>query len=216
MYKKFIIKETNDIIYLNKIPRLLVHKDKTNDITLIDYINNKNYKPINRIDRPASGIIVIGKNEKIIKKLNKLYKDKKINKTYICLVNFSNFNINNLKGFHNGGGIYNDSKLYYEVLNINKKINVSSLKINIKTGRKHQIRRQLSELNLPILGDHKYKKKNDYNNYYKVGKHIIALHAKEINIFNEKIIASYPKEWLKHQWVNELLIKNENIKDLLI
>ena len=90
---KSILYEDNHLIILNKKPGELSQGDKTKDQTLGDkiksYIKKKYNKSGNvylgiahRLDRPTSGIIVFCKTSKSLTRINKMFKDNKVKKTY--------------------------------------------------------------------------------------------------------------------------------------
>ena len=88
-----ILFEDNHLIIVNKNPGELSQGDKTGDHTLADivksYIKNKYKKPGNvylgishRLDRPTSGIIIFCKTSKSLTRLNSMFKENKVKKTY--------------------------------------------------------------------------------------------------------------------------------------
>ena len=96
-FKKSILFEDNHLIIINKKPGELTQGDKTKDQTLGDkvkeYIKNKYNKPGNvylgithRLDRPTSGIIIFCKTSKSLTRLNKMFKENSIKKTYWAVV----------------------------------------------------------------------------------------------------------------------------------
>lgn len=175
-----IIYEDENILIINKPSGLLVHGDNknkketlTNDV--LNYLyskgeyDNDSYftpSPAHRLDRNTSGIIIFGKNSAVLHDLMELLQDKsKIEKEYIALV------VGNI----NKEGVIDAPLLKIEKLN---KVVVSNdigskkaitkyypyknlkdytlLKVNLLTGRTHQIRVHLSYINHPIVGDKKY------------------------------------------------------------
>ena len=92
-----ILYEDNHLIIVNKNCGDIVQADKTGDITLADkvkeYIKKKYNKPGNvflgithRLDRPTSGIVIFARTGKALARINKMFKEKKINKTYLAVV----------------------------------------------------------------------------------------------------------------------------------
>ncbi len=174
-----VLYEDNHIIIVNKRAGDIVQGDKTGDQPLSevvkDYIKDKYNKPGNvylgvthRLDRPTTGIVVFAKTSKVLPRMNKLFSDKKVNKTYWAVVkekpeNEKNTLIHWLKKNpkNNKSTAYNhetkDSKkaiLHYEVIqHLN---NYFLLEVNLETGRHHQIRCQLASIGSPIKGDLKY------------------------------------------------------------
>ena len=92
-----IIYEDNHLIAVNKKPGQLVQSDRTGDISLDkllkDYIKVKYSKPgnvylgvIHRLDRPVSGIVVFARTSKALTRMNELFREKQVSKSYWCIV----------------------------------------------------------------------------------------------------------------------------------
>jgi 23S rRNA pseudouridine1911/1915/1917 synthase len=174
-----VLYEDNHIIIVNKRAGDIVQGDKTGDQPLSevvkDYIKDKYNKPGNvylgvthRLDRPTTGIVVFAKTSKVLPRMNKLFSDKKVNKTYWAVVkekpeNEKDTLIHWLRKNpkNNKSTAYNhevkDSKkaiLHYEVIQYLN--NYVLLEVNLETGRHHQIRCQLASIGSSIKGDLKY------------------------------------------------------------
>lgn len=174
-----VIYEDNHIIVINKRAGDLVQGDKTGDAPLADivksYIKEKYQKPgnvflgvVHRLDRPTTGVVLFAKTSKALPRLNKLFKEKKTHKTYLAitkakpplptdtLVHWMKRNPKQNKSYAYEKQV-NDSKkaiLHYE---LQKELNnYYLLKVDLETGRHHQIRSQLSAIGCPIKGDLKY------------------------------------------------------------
>ena len=98
LFEKNILFQDNHLIIINKKPGELTQGDKTNDKTLGEkvkyYLKEKYNKPGNvylgithRLDRPTSGIIIFTKTSKSLTRLNKMFKENSIKKTYWAIVN---------------------------------------------------------------------------------------------------------------------------------
>lgn len=174
-----ILFEDNHLIVVNKRVGDLVQGDKTGDAPLSDllkaYLKEKYQKPgnvylgvVHRLDRPTTGIVVFAKTSKALERLNKMLREKTIQKTYWAVVKnkpakSENTLINYLRKNpkNNKATVFNketnDSKkaiLHYKIL---KSLdNYHLLEIDLETGRHHQIRAQLSHISCPIKGDLKY------------------------------------------------------------
>ena len=92
-----ILFEDNHLIALNKMPSEIVQGDKTGDKPMSDiikdYLKEKLNKPgaafigvVHRIDRPVSGVVIFAKTSKALVRMNELFRDKKIRKTYWAVV----------------------------------------------------------------------------------------------------------------------------------
>tara|TARA_B110000046_G_scaffold185576_1_gene227825 strand:+ start:6169 stop:6855 length:687 start_codon:yes stop_codon:yes gene_type:complete len=212
-----VLFEDNHLIIVNKRAGDITQGDKTGDKPLSDvvkeYVKVKYNKVgnvflgvVHRLDRPTSGVIIFARTSKALERLNKMLRDKIINKTYWAVIKNhpekeKNTLINYLKKNpkNNKSSVYTkeitDSKkaiLHYNV--IKKLDNYSLVEIDLETGRHHQIRAQLSFIGFPIKGDLKY----GFNRSNKDGS--IHLHARKIEFVHPvtkeqiSIIAPTPKE----------------------
>lgn len=173
-----VLYEDNHIIVINKHSSQIVHGDKTGDTPLDEevkaYLKAKYNKPgnvfcglVHRLDRPVSGAVIFAKTGKALERLNAMIKEHSIAKTYWAIVKnappkpkdtLRNYLIRNEK--QNKSYISKESanskyaELDYEQIAASENFNL--LQVNLKTGRHHQIRVQLSSINCPIKGDLKY------------------------------------------------------------
>lgn len=192
-----VLFEDNHLIIINKRAGDITQGDKTGDTPLSEvvkeYIKDKYNKPgnvylgvVHRLDRPTSGAVIFAKTSKALERLNKMLRDKKINKTYWAvvknqpnkandtLINWLRKNPKNNKStaFKEETAGSKNAILHYKTI---KKLNsFSLLEIDLETGRHHQIRCQLSSIGSPIKGDLKY----GFNRSNKDGS--IHLHARKI------------------------------------
>ena len=168
--------------------------------SIIKTINNRensSLKLVHRIDKTTTGILVIAKNFESANALTEMFKDKnKIQKTYLALVDgcpqklIGTIDFPLLKKVENSEEkVYRDDKNGKKALTeykiIKKFDNYALLEIKIFTGRTHQIRVHLKEINHPILGDFKYNKNKNKN----VSSTHLQLHAYKINftLFGNRI-----------------------------
>lgn len=174
-----ILFEDNHLIVVNKTNSDLVQRDSTGDDALVDklkeYIKEKYHKPgdvflgvTHRLDRPVSGVVVFARTSKALGRMNALFHDDKIKKTYWAivkklpekeedtLVHYITRNSKQNKSYCHNSEV-KDSKraeLSYKLLVSSD--NYHLLEIDLKTGRHHQIRAQLATMGCPIKGDLKY------------------------------------------------------------
>ena len=178
-----VIYEDNHIIVVEKIPNIPSQEDKTGDVSMFGivkkYIKEKYKKPgnvylglVHRLDRPVGGIMIFAKTSKAASRLSNEVREKVFKKQYLAVVEgklektkgtLENYLYKDTK--NNTSYVVDKNKkqaklakLDYEVIEYNKKENVSLLKINLHTGRHHQIRVQLSNIGHSIYGDQKYGK----------------------------------------------------------
>ncbi|WP_435415408.1 RluA family pseudouridine synthase [Polaribacter aestuariivivens] len=208
-----ILFEDNHIIIVNKKAGDIIQGDKTGDKPLSDvvkeYVKEKYNKPgnvfigtVHRLDRPTSGIVIFARTSKALERLNKMLRDKTINKTYWALVkntpkkttdtliNFLKKDTKKNKSFVYKKEIEGSKKAILHYKLIKKLDNYSLLEIDLETGRHHQIRTQLANIGSTIKGDLKYGA--DRSN--KDGS--ISLHARKIEFIHpvskEKILITSP------------------------
>ncbi len=207
-----IIYEDKEILVVNKPSGLLTvstlkEKEKTLFHEVANYIKKSNPKAkvfiVNRLDKDTSGIVLFAKNQNIKYMYQNMW-DKLSTRNYIAIVKS---NLEKKKGTIKSylketktllvysSNDKKDGKLAitnYSVIKENKKY--SMLNIEIKTGRKNQIRVHLNDINHPILGDKKYGNiKSPINR--------LMLHANKLTIINPKnnrkmeFISNIPKNF---------------------
>ncbi len=181
MQKLNVIYEDNHIIVVEKMVNVPSQADKTGDLDMLtiikQYLKEKYNKPgnvylglVHRLDRPVGGVMVFAKTSKAAARLSEQVRVKEFKKKYLVVVNGK---MENKKGVLEDCLLKNEkanmskvvsketknakyAALDYEVLKYNEEIDLSVLKINLHTGRHHQIRVQLSSRNHSIYGDQKY------------------------------------------------------------
>ena len=212
-----VLFEDNHLIIVNKRAGDITQGDKTGDIPLSDivkeYIKDKYNKPgnvflgvVHRLDRPTSGVIIFARTSKALERLNKMLREKSIQKTYWAvvknqpkkkndtLVNYLKKNPKNNKSTAYNKEIEGSKKAILHYKTIKQLDNYSLLEIDLETGRHHQIRCQLSNIGSPIKGDLKY----GFNRSNKDGS--IHLHARKIQFIHPvskeeiNLIAPTPNE----------------------
>lgn len=174
-----VLYEDNHIIAINKTNSDIVQGDQTGDEPLSEmvktYIKDRYKKPgdvylgvVHRLDRPVSGVVVFAKTSKALTRLNKMFQDKEVKKTYWAVVkNLPPDEEGTLRHFiskdseKNRAHLYNRQRsgakeaiLHYKIMS--HSANYYLLEVNLETGRHHQIRAQLSRIGCPIRGDLKY------------------------------------------------------------
>lgn len=216
-----VLYEDNHIIVVEKKPNVLSQSDITGDDDLLSmvkrYIKEKYCKPgnvyvglVHRLDRPVGGIMVFAKTSKAAKRLNEQIKNHEFKKTYLAVLdgileNMKSKLVNYLyKDEKLKKSIVVDkshlkaklSELNYEVIGYNDHKTI--VRINLITGRHHQIRVQFSDLGYPLYGDQLYGKQN---------KEQIKLYAYKLE-FNHPI----SKERLSFKLIpNWKELKNETV-----
>lgn len=176
-----VLYEDNHIIVVEKMPNVPSQADKTGDedmLTIIkSYLKEKYNKPgnvylglVHRLDRPVGGVMVFAKTSKAASRLSEEIRNKTFKKTYLAIVNgkmesesgeyvdylWKDEKQNTSYVVKEGKKNSKLAKLNYEVIAYNEKEDVSLVKINLQTGRHHQIRVQFSSRMHALYGDSKY------------------------------------------------------------
>ena len=164
-----IVFEDNHLLIVNKTPGQLSQSDKTGDQSILElcknYIKLKYNKKgnvflglVNRIDRPTSGLLILAKTSKCLERMNKILKNREIKKTYVAitekntikksgrLINFLKKNEKKNKSFVVNKEIKGSKESILNYKLVKELDNYNVLKINLETGRHHQIRAQLSNI----------------------------------------------------------------------
>lgn len=174
-----VIYEDNHIIIVDKESGEIVQGDKTGDKplseTVKDYIKTVHAKPgrvflgvVHRLDRPVSGVVVFAKTSKALTRLNMMFRDGLVRKTYWAIVQGAppkkeetlsgwitrNEKQNKSYFRHQETTGAKKACLTYRLLNRTERY--SLLEVMLHTGRHHQIRCQLAAIGCPIKGDLKY------------------------------------------------------------
>lgn len=174
-----VVYEDNHIIIVNKTASEIVQGDKTGDIPLSEtvkqYLKEKYSKPGNvflgvahRLDRPVSGLVVFAKTSKALARLNDMFRNSEVKKTYWAivkqcppaeegeLVHYLVRNEKQNKSYAYDKEVKNSKKAVLNYRLIGHSQNYYLLEVDLKTGRHHQIRCQLAKMGCPIKGDLKY------------------------------------------------------------
>ena len=178
-YEQDIIEDNENFIVLNKKSGIAVQGGIRSRKNLIDIYSNSdlflNTKPfsVHRLDKDTSGVLIIAKNRSTAQLLTSLFRIRKIHKIYlaVCIGYLNNKKgqlIDELVKIDNGKKKIEKAVTQFRVIKENN--NLSLLELNPVTGRKHQLRKQLSFIGNPILGESKYNLKR-YSNGNKLFLH---------------------------------------------
>ena len=174
-----IVYEDENLLIINKEPNTLIHegeenkKAKTLNNMILNYLlSKKEYSPSNlytpscvhRLDRNTTGLVIASKNLETSKILLEAFKDKEnLEKYYIALVKGKTKKEDTI----NKRLLKDEKKKFVKVdpngleaitkyKQITNNENYSLLKVNLLTGRTHQIRVHMSSINHPLINDEKY------------------------------------------------------------
>lgn len=196
-----VLYEDNHIIIINKRAGEIVQGDKTGDPSLCDtlkqFLKEKYNKPGNvfvglphRLDRPVSGIVVFAKTSKALERLNEMFRTSSVKKIYWAitknrppkeeneLIHWILRNEKMNKSFAHAKEVKGSKQALLHYRHIASSQNYNLVEVELKTGRHHQIRCQLSAIGCPIKGDLKYgaKRSNPDGS--------ISLHARQIEFIH--------------------------------
>lgn len=217
-----VIYEDNHIIVVNKAPGEIVQGDKTGDKPLLDtvkdWIKETHAKPgnvflgvVHRLDRPVGGLVVFAKTSKALSRLNEMFRKGEVHKTYWALTRNcppkeSDLLTHYITTVEKNNKSYasltpksgaKESKLRYRLLAEGQSLNL--IEVELLTGRKHQIRVQMSSIGCPIKGDLKYgdKRSNPDGSISLIARNIKFVHpvsGREIDL-----TAPVPDERVWHE-----------------
>ena len=208
-----VVYEDNHIIIVNKESGEIVQGDKSGDQPLSEfvkaYIKQKYNKPGNvflgvthRLDRPVSGLVVFARTSKALARLNDMFRNGEIHKTYWAitqkcpepsegtLTHWITRNTQQNKSYAHDREVPNSKQAILNYRLIGKTDNYHLLEIQLMTGRHHQIRCQLSAVGMPIKGDLKYGARRSN------ADGSISLHARRVEfvhpVSKERIMVEAP------------------------
>ncbi len=210
-----IVYQDKDIIVINKPKGMVVHPAKGNySGTLINALlyHVKDFQPIgntirpgvvHRLDKDTSGLMVLAKNELSHQYLVKQFKNRQVKKIYHCIVKGilkkENMIIENNIGRHQNNrkkfAVIDNGKYSKTRIEVIKRLKYASLlKVQIFTGRTHQIRVHMQHINHPILGDPIYSRSS---NKWIEG---LALVSKELSFIHpiDKRLVNFNIEYPQH------------------
>lgn len=196
-----VVYEDNHVIIVFKESGEIVQGDKTGDTPLSEtvkaYIKEKHHKPgnvflgvVHRLDRPVAGLVVFAKTSKALSRLNDMFRDGDIHKTYwaitknrpaepeATLVNWLVRNKKQNKSYVYDHEVPGSKKSVLEYRVAGQTENYNLLEVKLLTGRHHQIRCQLAAIGCPIKGDLKYgaRRSNPDGSISLLSRHVAFVH----------------------------------------
>jgi len=187
--KSWIIHQDDELVVVNKPVTIPVQGDKSNDDSCIKIMSQtleRRLFLINRIDRPVSGLVLMGFRPRV----QKAYATYTIIKKYIAVVHKSDQlkegtyqhyhtkNAHRKKAYISDENVKGSKPVTLDIEKIHQLDNYSALMISIRSGRFHQIRTQMAHLGAPIKGDVKYGARRAHKD------RSIMLHAYEYEVVN--------------------------------
>ncbi len=198
-----IIYEDDDLLACNKPSGLVVHPGTghLHQDTLIElaagYLINKGClkegeEPalVHRLDRDTSGVILIAKNKRFIRKLHEMFRSRVISKKYLALCHNrppeyeGEIVLGMARTFEKSGTKMKIdkhgqlSRSHYSIVEYNNLL--SKLEVDLETGKTHQIRVHLAHVGAPIVGDQRYGNPQLDKKILPKKQHRLYLHAHRI------------------------------------
>lgn len=174
-----ILHEDNSVLVVVKPQNIPSQADKSGDLDLLtllkQYIKEKYNKPgnvylglVHRLDRPTGGVMVFAKNSKAAERLSKQITDGDMTKQYLTavvgrpaeskgtLVNYLKKNALTNNVYVATVGDHNAKRAELSYVTLQSDEQTSLVKVQLGTGRSHQIRVQFAAINCPVYGDVRY------------------------------------------------------------
>lgn len=230
-----IVYEDEDVLVINKPQGMLSQKADKNDVTLIEYIGSylqeentahTTFHPgiCNRLDRNTTGLVVAGKSIKGLQWFNQLFRDRTLEKYYLCLVKGKLEKRADIDGYlskdtkHNRVTVHQTKEpdsvrivTAYEPLETVSWHDeyYTLLKVHLITGKSHQIRAHLQSIGHPIVGDTKYGEKSLYHLFKKeFGIRYQMLHAWKLHL---QATDDLPQKYHDVEWTAPLPKQFQNV-----
>lgn len=191
-----VLYEDNHLLVVEKPINIPVQADHSKDYDLLNmlkqYLKDKYHKPgnvylglVHRLDRPVGGVMVFAKTSKAASRLSEQIRNHEFKKIYYAIVEGNLIKkqmlVDTLQKDYVNNIVKVDPKgkqaiLDYERINVKNFLNL--VKINLRTGRSHQIRVQFSSRGNALYGDQKYNKN--------------AKRGEQLALFSQSITFSHP------------------------
>ena len=153
-----IIYQDSDLIAINKPAGIISVGEKNSAEHLIQQQLKVKIFPLHRLDKDTSGVLIFAKNKEAETLITQMFKTRSLDKTYLALCH-GKFPTKLIEINQPIDG--KTARTFIKIISKNSKS--SYLKINIETGRTHQIRKHLNFVKFPLIGDKSYQLKSDLN-----------------------------------------------------
>lgn len=202
----WVLYKNNQLIAFNKPAGIPVQADKTGDKSLLqlaEIFTKSAVQLVHRLDRPASGVVLLSKTPKALANLNEQFRSRQVQKTYLAVVEalpaepkgrlehwiWKNAK-NNRSTISTEKGHPDAEQAILEYQHLGSSERYHLLEVNLLTGRHHQIRAQLAAMGCIIKGDVKYGARRSNKD------RSIHLHAWKLSFLHpvtlEKVVITAP------------------------
>ncbi|MFY0672807.1 MAG: RluA family pseudouridine synthase [Bacteroidia bacterium] len=166
-----------------------LEKSSANDVTIP--------QPVHRLDYATTGVLLVGKTNGSIRALNRLFENKRISKAYYAITIGSMALSGSIESKVDGKAAKSDFKVIETVASERFKW-LNLVKLEPKTGRRHQLRKHLSSIGNPILGDKEYGIQELILNGKGMYLHAFSVEFNHPETQEElKIVSEFPKKFVK-------------------
>lgn len=231
-----IVYEDEDVLVINKPQGMLSQKAEKTDISLVEYVTDyvmssqdreqTTFRPgiCNRLDRNTTGLIVAGKTVAGLQYFNQLFRERDLQKYYLCLVKGKLTKRADIDGYLIKDENQNKVTVRTEKTEAAVRIvtayeplehifwreqEYTLLKVHLITGKSHQIRAHLQSIGHPIVGDAKYGEKSMYHLFKKeFGVRYQLLHAWKLCLQETEYL---PEKYHGMMWTAPLPQQFQNV-----
>tara|TARA_Y200000002_G_scaffold149689_1_gene123647 strand:+ start:653 stop:1561 length:909 start_codon:yes stop_codon:yes gene_type:complete len=213
-YNDYIIENNENFLIINKPSGIPVQSGTKSFKNIIDLLKSskyfENHKPyiVHRLDKETSGVLIIAKNREYAQLFTSLFRLRKIHKTYIAIahgkvIKKKSILNDDLITFDNNKKIIQKAISYLKVLKTSE--SYTYLELNPITGRKHQLRKQLYNIQHPIVGDDKYYI-NKKINKLKMKNRNLMLHSYKIKFMINNVKYNFKAKY--NDYFQDFIKKN--------
>lgn len=156
--KDFVLFQDDYYIIVTKPPGILTNGPESIETSVRERFHNNHIQAVHRLDKDTSGAVIFAMNKEAFERMKSTFKDNLIGKVYMAIVR----GIIGKQRFTLDTPIHGQKAVTHVEL-LKKGKGASYLKVNIETGRTHQIRIHLASIGYPIIGEREYDRRSIEN-----------------------------------------------------